>query len=577
MFALSACSLSFGSSGNTGVRSGTVSRIAAGWLLACLGLGSSLGVQAQAVGSVAVLAASTNSYTVQPGDTLLRIGARTGHDYQDIARWNGIKDVNKIAAGQVLQFRALASAPIANTAVIARPVKASPPLTTAPPLATVPPPAVQPNVVAPAPYVPNGKQAGVVEFSRGVGFAQTPGQKPRTLGRGLPLNETDLLTTAEDATAIVKLDDGTRMTVRPNSQMVIQEFHYKEGATDNGMVMRLLQGGLRTITGFISKASPNAARIVTRTATIGIRGTDFDARLCTKDCRVESIRVIESPRLNAVQASAKVVTVQGDMAAVDGSGTKRHLVAGGSLYPGETLETGAGSRAVLAFRDESRMTLGGSTRFKIDSFVFDSKNPTEGRFLVSLFRGSMRALTGLIGQSNHRNVSFNTPTATLGIRGTGLDLDCGTEGSCSFFTWLGSIEVTPNGQSALQVLQAGQGLFVGSIGIRPLTAPTLQDLERPDTVQVDMPRLFGAQPLDDGEEGLFVYVRDGHIEITTPTQTLHLGRGETGYAGSDGRTVRPLMTPLFLEFDRTPLPNSANPFVTSILDESGIHPVNMCR
>jgi hypothetical protein len=32
--------------------------------------------------------------------------------------------------------------------------------------------------------------AGEVEFSRGVGFAQTPGQLPRTLGKGLPLKAT---------------------------------------------------------------------------------------------------------------------------------------------------------------------------------------------------------------------------------------------------------------------------------------------------------------------------------------------------------------------------------------------------
>ncbi len=31
--------------------------------------------------------------------------------------------------------------------------------------------------------------AGEVEFSRGVGFAQTPGQVPRTLGKGLPLHD----------------------------------------------------------------------------------------------------------------------------------------------------------------------------------------------------------------------------------------------------------------------------------------------------------------------------------------------------------------------------------------------------
>src|SRR5690349_16749160 len=38
---------------------------------------------------------------------------------------------------------------------------------------------------------------GEVEFSRGVGFAQSPGEAPRTLGRGLQLKEGDRLTTSD--------------------------------------------------------------------------------------------------------------------------------------------------------------------------------------------------------------------------------------------------------------------------------------------------------------------------------------------------------------------------------------------
>ena len=152
--------------------------------------------------------------------------------------------------------------------------------------------------------------AGEVEFARGVGFAQSPGQGPRTLGKGLSLREGDRLTTSEGASAIIKLDDGTRMTIRPNSEMILQQYHFKENAPDNSMLMQLVRGGFRAVTGLISKNSPNAAKVQTSTATIGIRGTDFDARLCTRECAVESSRVQETARPNAVQASAKVVRIR---------------------------------------------------------------------------------------------------------------------------------------------------------------------------------------------------------------------------------------------------------------------------
>ena len=419
--------------------------------------------------------------------------------------------------------------------------------------------------------------AGEVELARGVGFSQTAGQSPRTLGKGLALNEGDRLTTSDSALAIVKLQDGTRMTVRPNSELVIQQYKFRKDAPDNSMVMQLLRGGFRAITGLISKNAPEAARVMTKTATIGIRGTDFDARICTGECKAESSKVSERPRVNVVLASAKVVTLQGEISAIDAAGTRRILVAGGSVYPGETVQTAADAKAVLAFRDDSRLTLGPGTRFRVDSFVYDEQNPKEGRFLVSLLRGSLRALTGLIGKANHSNVGFTTPTATLGVRGTGLDMDCASDAGCSLYTWLGAIEVTPNGESALQVLEAGQGLFVGPTGIRPLNAPTLENLPRPDGVPVDVKQLFSGGALDDGQEGLFVFVRDGHIEITTDREHLHLGRGETGFAGNQGQTVRPLLTPLFMDFDRTPMPNSKNPTLSTVLGDTGIRPLNQCR
>ena len=421
------------------------------------------------------------------------------------------------------------------------------------------------------------QNVGEVEFARGAGFAQAAGQTPRTLGKGMMLREGDRLTTAEGAAAIIKLADGTRMTLRPNSEMVLEQYRFTQDASDNSMVMQLLRGGMRAITGLISKGSPDAARLRTSTATIGIRGTDFDARLCLKECGAESAKVVEKSSSNTVQASAKLVGAQGEVFAAEGSGQRRRLVDGGSVYPGETVETGPGARGVLAFRDDSRLTLGAGTRFRVDNFVFDEKNPAEGRFLVSLLRGSVRALTGLIGKANNRNVGFTTSTATIGIRGTGLDLDCASEGSCSFFTWLGTIEVTPNGQTAFQTLQAGQGLFITPSGIRPITEPTLPALPRPDTVPVDTKQLFQSGSVKDDEPGLFVFVRDGHIEVTTNRETIHLGRGETGFAGENGDTIRPVLKPLFSDFDKIPLPNAKNPMLVSVLGDSGIRPASICK
>ncbi len=129
----------------------------------------------------------------------------------------------------------------------------------------------------------------------------------------------------------------------------------------------------------------------------------------------------------------------------------------------------------------------------------------------------------------------------------------------------------------MQVLEAGQGLVVTPSGIRPMQAPSLQELPRPDGVPVDTKQLFQSAAVAEDEPGLFVFVRGGHIEVTTQRETIHLGRGETGFAGDNGGTARPFLTPLFLDFDKMPMPNSRNPALVSVLGDVGIRASNQCR
>jgi hypothetical protein len=351
--------------------------------------------------------------------------------------------------------------------------------------------------------------------------------------------------------------------------------------------MQLVRGGFRAVTGLINKTSPNAARVQTATATIGIRGTDFDARVCQGECGRESSAITEKARPNSFQASAKVVTMRGDVYAVDTPGQRRRITEGGALYPGDTIETMPGAMAVVAFRDDSRMTVGSNSKFRIDNFVYDDQNAGEGRFLASILRGSVRALTGLIAKANNRNMNFTTATATIGIRGTGVDIMCtgvcagdppipGQESGLTVFTWLGSVAVTPAGTTALQVLQAGQGLFISAQGIRPITVVPPGDVPRPDTVDVP-PKLFTTTDIPDTTEGLFVFVRDGHVVIATAKEVLQLGKGEAGFAGTTGETGHPNFIPKFMDFDKLPPPTSKNPLLQSVLADNGLKPQNQCK
>jgi hypothetical protein len=412
---------------------------------------------------------------------------------------------------------------------------------------------------------------GEVEQSRGVGILQSPGLGPRAISKGVRVSEGDRLTTAADSVAILKLNDGTKMTIRPNSEMVFSEYKFKAEASDNSFVLNLLRGGLRAITGLINKDSPNAARIRTATATVGIRGTDFDARICQGgECRVQPTGAAVANTSQAqVQASAKLLRTQGLLYVVNNQGARRLAVEGSPVYPGEVVETGASSQATLIFRDESKVALGALSRFKIDAFVFDIKAPAEGSFLTTLLRGSLRAVTGLVGKANTRNVRFSTSTATIGIRGTELGMVC--EGACAgeapgnssnalgVFTFVGVIEVTPIVDGQLREIIAGSGLSISTSGILGLTQlPANLNFPASPASVVIPPSLFLQSDVVEGQDGLYVFVRDGHVELTQGDQILHLGAGETGLSNLIGLN-RPNFTPQVITLDAVPLPTMRIP------------------
>jgi len=429
---------------------------------------------------------------------------------------------------------------------------------------------------APAAGAAQAAQAGEVDFVRGTASLQRTGEPSRILGKGLALRQGDVVSTGPNSYAILKFSDGTRMTVRPDTRFLIQVYQFRPQAAENesagSMVLSLFRGGLRTLTGLIPKRDNDAARVVTPTATVGIRGTDFDMRLCGTDCVQEQQSARAAARQGNVPASARIVDLRGTARAVNANNERRLLALGGPIYPGDTIESQAGGYLVLVFRDESRMTIQPNSRVKVDDFVFDSLNPKEGRFFVNLLKGGLRAFTGLIGKASVSNVAYRTPTATVGIRGSGGDLCVGCVNDGEELTatvWDGTFVINTDparctGGAAVCTAELGVGetALVNEQGNAVTKVPTPIYMNfttpRPDRVEYDMARLFGLNPVDDASQGLFVLVRDGHITILSAGQILELGRGETAYA--DGRIlVRPLTVPIFLDLDRTPLPDANSP------------------
>ena len=181
---------------------------------------------------------------------------------------------------------------------------------------------------------------------------------------------------------------------------------------------------MRTITGFIARRNSRAFRINTPVATIGIRGTTFDARLCDGDCKADAEAAKGKPVIRS-QAIGRVAFVKG-MAISRKRDTDfaRPIEAGSPLYEGDTVSTSPDSYAVLIFKDRSRVTLRANTVFEIQALKYAEDKAEEDSSVFRLVRGGLRAVTGFIGRRNANRVRYRTAVATIGIRGTGFDLVC---------------------------------------------------------------------------------------------------------------------------------------------------------
>jgi hypothetical protein len=152
---------------------------------------------------------------------------------------------------------------------------------------------------------------------------------------------------------------------------------------------------------------------------------------------------------------ARVDFAVGDVIAVRADGSRKALTRGAELEVGDTVDTQRG-RAQLRFQDGAYMSLQPDTSFRIEEFRFAENGTGNDGVVMSLLKGGMRTVTGLIGRANRQNYRLRTAVATIGIRGT--EYAVRYTHSMEVFCAGGSIAV--ENEAGTLVLAAGQGGLV---------------------------------------------------------------------------------------------------------------------
>ncbi|HEX4916671.1 MAG TPA: FecR domain-containing protein [Limnobacter sp.] len=410
---------------------------------------------------------------------------------------------------------------------------------------------------------------GSIKAITGLVNIQTAQGKNKFANAGTKLNVGDVINTQGKSTAVLEFVDTTQVALRPNTRFVVENYEYQpEQPVADKAEFKLVKGGLRTLTGLIGKrGSADAFSMKSETATIGIRGTDFTARICKGDeCKKLASGEADKPSAtnsSTADVAGRVSQLSGELFAVSPEGKRRNLVKAAAVFAGDTVEMAEGGFAVLTMADSTRLTLPGGSTMQVAAYRYVPSSPQTSVASFKLLKGAVRAVTGTIAKAEPKNVKFFTETATVGIRGTAVDISCTTtsQGGVVLTTCSGSSNFTVElrqGQIVLtnllgqsSIINPGQSAVIPVNGVNiqvnnslsnvlgnvpnagPLPETTPSNFESLSTTPVQGLRQGGEGSQSDEGGQLFVAVNDGTIVVTNSDQApLEVNRGEGAFVAT---------------------------------------------
>jgi len=168
---------------------------------------------------------------------------------------------------------------------------------------------------------------------------------------------------------------------------------------------------------------------------------------------------------------ATVTAVKGEVEIVRNE-KSINAVVGFSLNVKDRVLTIGKSVAQLSFKDDTVITLGKNSDFKISDYAFEPK-VKKTRF--SIAKGVFKSITGKIGKVAPKKFKIKTKTATMGIRGTTV-IGRVSETESVFACTVGAIAVTSNATGEVVRVNAGQITKV-AIDSAPTVARTFSSKE----------------------------------------------------------------------------------------------------
>lgn len=115
----------------------------------------------------------------------------------------------------------------------------------------------------------------------------------------------------------------------------------------------------------------------------------------------------------------------------------RELKTGFRVHRNELLQTGPEAQAELKLDDNTKLALGPDAELLLDEYAVAAGSDTKS-IAVKLLKGTLRFLTGKNASETYK---IETPSATIGVRGTVLDIYTAPDGNTLVLLHNGEVEV----------------------------------------------------------------------------------------------------------------------------------------
>lgn len=101
----------------------------------------------------------------------------------------------------------------------------------------------------------------------------------RPLRQGDFIAELDEIVANDRSFAVLQFFDGAKLSIRPDSRLIVEQFRYSGGEEDT-VTLNLLAGGFRLVPGAIATATPENFRIRTPLSLMIVDGKESSITLC---------------------------------------------------------------------------------------------------------------------------------------------------------------------------------------------------------------------------------------------------------------------------------------------------------